>query len=103
MGMKKLDWNMLPGYPMGIGDDTDMWPCDPATRKTLHFNQRIGKQDNAINLNGTQKVANRICTIGPQMRMAEKILESIIPGKTEKAVHAKYMHMPSEYWKTDKK
>jgi len=105
MGVKKLDGNTLPGYPMGIGEDTDMWPRDPTTRKRpLHFDWRAGKQNNAINSDGIQKIADRIRTIGPQMgTTAATMLENILPGHTEKAVCAKYMRMAAEYRKADKK
>lgn len=105
MGVKKLDKNSLPGYPMGIGEDTETWPRDPATRKKLlRFDWRAGKQDDAINSDGIQKVADRIRAVGPQMYpTASTLLEEIIPGQIEKVVRAKWMRLAGEFRKADKK
>ena len=64
--MNNLDGNSLPGYPLGIEEDIDAWPRNPATKKNLLCidRQASRKQDDPISSDGIQKVATRIRAVG---------------------------------------
>ncbi|KAF8119205.1 hypothetical protein EV363DRAFT_1298025 [Boletus edulis] len=105
LGVQKLDANHLPGYPMGIGEDTDAWPKDAATGKPLlRFDWRLGKHDDSANTTALKKVVEHIQMTGNQMStVTNTTLAQILPGEIEKAVRAKYMRMAAEFRKADKK
>ncbi|KAG9308194.1 hypothetical protein JVU11DRAFT_12342 [Chiua virens] len=93
MGVQKLEVSHLPGYPMGIGKDTDAWPKDTATGKPLLcFDWQAGKHDDPVNATALKKVVEHIQTTGNQMSAITKTtLAQILPGEVEKAVRTKYM------------